>query len=65
MHGLVTWGGHRLPGDTMDLVEGMGPEQPVVSRANEQLKSQWFTLHVTMKLRKQEELQTCVCNDHP
>lgn len=51
MHGLVTRGGHCLPSDAVDLVEGMRPEQPVVSCADEQLQRQRLTLHVTMKLR--------------
>lgn len=51
VHGLITWGGHCLPSDAMDLVKGMGPKHPVVSCANEQLQCQWLTLHVPMKLR--------------
>lgn len=49
----MTHGGHCLPSDAVDLVKGMGPKQPVVSCANEQLQRQWLTLHVPMKLRRE------------
>lgn len=48
-------GGHRLPGDAVDLVEGVGPQQPVVSRANEQLQGQRLALHVAVELRGEKE----------
>lgn len=61
MQSLVARGGHRLPGDTVDLVEGVGPQQPVVSCANEQLQGQRLALHVAVKLRrKKEEKDTVV-----
>lgn len=52
MHGLVARGGHRLPGDAVDLVESVGPQQPVVSCADEQLQGQRLALHVAVKLRR-------------
>lgn len=48
-------GGHRLPGDTVDLVEGVGPQQPVVSCADEQLQGQRLALHVAVELRGEKE----------
>lgn len=39
VYGLVARSGYRLPSDAVDLVEGVGPQQPVVSCANEQLQS--------------------------
>lgn len=51
VHGLVARGGHRLPRDTVDLVEGVGPQQPVVGGANEELQGQRLALHVAVKLR--------------
>lgn len=47
---LVAGRGHRLPGDAVDLVEGVGPQQPVVGRADEQLQGQRFVLHVAVEL---------------
>lgn len=44
-------GGHRLPGDAVDLVEGVRPQQPVVGRADEQLQGQRLALHVAVELR--------------
>lgn len=35
--GLVAGGGDCLPRDPVDLVEGVGPQQAVVGRPNEQL----------------------------
>lgn len=60
MHGLVARGGHSLPGDTVDLVEGVGPQQPVVSCANEQLQGQRLALHVAVKLRWEKERKDTV-----
>lgn len=55
VQGLMAWGGHCLAGNAVDLVEGVGPQQPVVSRANEQLQGQRLALHVAVKLRGQIE----------
>lgn len=44
-------GGHRLPGDAVDLVEGVWPQQPVVSGADEQLQGERLALHVAVELR--------------
>ena len=46
VQGLVARGGHRLARDAVDLVEGVRPQQPVVSRADEQLQGQRLALHV-------------------
>lgn len=53
MHGLVARGGHRLAGDAVDLVEGVGPQQPVVCRADEELQGKRLALHVAVKLRRE------------
>lgn len=55
VQGLVARGGHCLAGDAVDLVEGVRPQQPVVSSADEQLQGQRLALHVAMKLRGREE----------
>lgn len=55
VQGLVARRGHRLPGDTVDLVEGVGPQQPVIGRADEQLQGQRLALHVAVELRGEEE----------
>lgn len=47
-------GGHRLAGDAVDLVEGVGPQQPVVCRADEELQGQGLALHVAVKLRREK-----------
>lgn len=60
MQGLVARGGHRLPGDAVNLVEGVGPQEPVVSCANEQLQGQRLALHVTMQLRGGERKDAVV-----
>lgn len=60
VHGLVARGGHRLPCDTVDLVEGVGPQQPVVSSANEELQGQRLALHVAMKLRRENDREDTV-----
>lgn len=54
---LVARRGHRLARDAVDLVEGVGPEQPVVSGADEQLQGQRFVLHVAVELREQRSAQ--------
>ncbi len=53
-------GGHRLPGDAVDLVEGVGPQQPVISCANEQLQCQRLALHVAVELREEKERKDTV-----
>ncbi|MEQ2198500.1 hypothetical protein XENOCAPTIV_013739, partial [Xenoophorus captivus] len=57
---LMAWRGHRFASDPVDLVEGVGPQQPVVSGADEQLQSQRFALHVAMKLREDKEAHRVV-----
>ncbi len=37
LHDLVAWCGHSLPGNAVDLVEGVRPEKTVVCCPNEQL----------------------------
>lgn len=59
MHGLVARGGHSLACDPVDLVEGVWPQQPVISCADEQLQSQGFALHVPVKLRDKETTDMC------
>lgn len=51
MHGFVAGRGHGLARDAVDLVEGVGSEQPVVRRANEQLQRQRLAFHVAEELR--------------
>lgn len=60
MHGLVARGGNRLPRDAVDLVEGVGPQQPVISSADEELQGQRLALHVAMKLRWENEREDAV-----
>lgn len=55
VQGLVARGGHGLAGDAVHLVEGVGPQEPVVGRADEQLQGQRLALHVAMKLKGREE----------
>lgn len=42
--------GHGLPRDAVDLVEGVGPQQPVISRADEELQGQGVALRVSVEL---------------
>lgn len=53
-------GGHCLPGDAVNLVEGVGPQEPVVSCANEQLQGQRLTLHITVQLSGGERKEAIV-----
>lgn len=46
--GFVAGGGDCLPCDPVDLVEGMGPKQAVISRPDEQLKREGLVFQVTM-----------------
>ena len=53
-------GGHRLPGDAVDLVEGVWPQQPVVSSADEQLQGERLALHVAVELRGDKDRKHAV-----
>ena len=47
---LVAGSGHRLAGDAVDLVEGVGAQQAVVGGADEELQSERLVLHVSVEL---------------
>ena len=51
---LMAGGGDGLAGDAVDLVEGMGPQETVVCRTNEQLQGQGLTLHVALELEGED-----------
>lgn len=53
---LLARRGHRLPGDAVDLVEGVRPEQPVVSGADEELQGERLALHVAVELGENREV---------
>ena len=52
---LVACGGHGLAGDAVDLVEGVGAQQAVVRRADEELQGERLVLHVAVELEDQGE----------
>lgn len=52
--GLVAGGGHGLPRDAVDLVEGMWPQQTVVRRPDEQLQRERLALQVAVELAREQ-----------
>ena len=51
--GLVAGGGDGLAGDPVHLVEGVGPQQPVVRCPDEQLQGERLALHVAVQLGRE------------
>lgn len=49
---LLAWCGDRFPRDAVHLVEGMGFEEPLVSRSDEHQQAQWSSASVPMKLSR-------------
>lgn len=52
--GLVAGGGHGLPRDAVDLVEGVWPQQTVVRRPDEQLQREGLALQVAVELAREQ-----------
>lgn len=52
--GLVAGGGHGLPRDAVDLVEGVWPQQAVVRRPDEQLQCEGLALQVAVELAREQ-----------
>lgn len=57
-HPLQAGRGDSLPSDAMDLVEGVGLQEPLVCRPDENLQPQWSRAVVPNKLWKATELFT-------
>lgn len=47
-------GGHGLPRDAVDLVEGMWPQQTVVRSPDEQLQRERLALQVAVELAREQ-----------
>lgn len=45
---LIAGGRHRLAGDAVDLIEGVGLENALVCRTDEDLQAKWLLASVSM-----------------
>lgn len=52
----MTGGGHSLPRDPVDLVEGVRSQQAVVRCPDEQLQRERLGLQVAMQLAREQEI---------